>query len=360
MTKDGKIAIGIIGFGGIARGAHLTSGYRKLPEWCDVVAVADILPERCNDASGQYGIAETYDDHKKLLERDDIDAVSVCTGNYAHAPITIDALRAGKHVLCEKPMAMNAQECKAMIAAQKETGKKLQIGFNMRYSPGAQSLKRAIENGQFGDIYHAAARAIRRRRVPAKGVFINKELNGGGPLIDIGVHITDMTLWLMGHPKPVATVGSAVCKMGKTPGLVGEWGQWDTEAYTVEDFASAYVRFEDGRTMTLLASFLANIDQEHFDTQLFGTGAGAFFDANAGKYTLYREEFGTLTDTTTGWLPSVASTHGKEIEMFVKAIREDLTIESVGAATGEQALMVTQIMDAIYKSSETGKEVAII
>ena len=145
MTKDGKVAVGIIGFGGIARGAHLTSGYRKLPDWCDVVAVADILPERCADASGQYGIPETYATHAELLARDDIDAVSICTGNYAHAPITIDALRAGKHVLCEKPMAMNADECKAMIAAQKETGKKLQIGFNMRYSPGAQSLKRAIE-----------------------------------------------------------------------------------------------------------------------------------------------------------------------------------------------------------------------
>ena len=360
MTKDGKVGVGIIGFGGIARGAHLTSGYRKLPEWCEVVAAADILPERCTDASEKFGIAETYDDYTKLLERDDIDAVSVCTGNYAHAPITIAALRAGKHVLCEKPMAMNAAECKAMIAAQKESGKNLQIGFNMRYSPGAQSLKRAIETGQFGEIYHAAARAIRRRRVPPQGVFINKELNGGGPLIDIGVHITDMTLWLMGHPKPVATVGNAVCKLGRTPGLVAEWGAWNTEAYTVEDFASAYVRFEDGRTMTLLASFIANIDQEHFDTQLFGTGAGAFFDANAGKYTMYREEFGTLTDTTTGWLPNVPSTHGKEIEMFLKSIREGLPTEAVGAATGEQALMVTQIMDAIYKSSETGGEVAIV
>lgn len=360
MTKDGKIGIGIIGFGGIARGAHLTSGYRKLPDWCEVVAAADILPERCDDATSKFAIPDTYADYKELLKRDDIDAVSVCTGNYAHAPITIDALKAGKHVLCEKPMAMNADECKAMIAAQKETGNRLQIGFNMRFSPGAQSLKRAIQEGHFGDIYHAAARAIRRRRVPSQGVFINKKLNGGGPLIDIGVHITDMTLWLMGHPKPVATVGNAVCKMGTKHGIVGEWGQWDPDAYTVEDFASAYIRFEDGRTMTLLASFLANIDQEHFDTQVFGTGAGAFFDANAGKYTMYREEFGTLTDTTTGWLPHVASTHGKEIEMFLKAIREDMTIDEVGAATGEQALMVTQIMDAIYKSSEVGAEVAIV
>ena len=195
MTKDGKVAVGIIGFGGIARGAHLTSGYRKLPDWCEVVAAADILPERCAQASGQYGIPETYATHTELLERDDIDAVSVCTGNYAHAQITIDALRAGKNVLCEKPMAMNAEECKAMIAAQRETGKKLQIGFNMRYSPGAQSLKRAVEAGEFGEIYHAAARAIRRRRVPSQGVFINKKLNGGGPL-PVGIKKTNnFILW---------------------------------------------------------------------------------------------------------------------------------------------------------------------
>jgi predicted dehydrogenase len=360
MTKNGKIGIGIIGFGGIARGAHFNSGYKKLAEHCEVLAVADILPHRCTEAKEQFGIPLGFADYHELLAMPEIDAVSVCTPNGVHMQATVDALRAGKHVLCEKPMAMNSRECKEMIAAQKETGRKLQVGFNMRFSPGAQSLKRAVENGEFGKVYHAAARAIRRRRVPTGGVFLSKELNGGGPLIDIGVHITDMTLWLMGHPKPAFTVGSATCEMGKTPNMVGEWGQWKPEDFTVEDFASAYIRFEDGRTMTLLSSFIANIDEEHFDTQIFGTGAGAFFDANAGKYTMYREEFGTLTNTTAGYLPSVWSTHGREIEEFLRAIKNDLTIEEVGAATGEQALMVTQIMDAIYKSSDEGKEVAIV
>jgi predicted dehydrogenase len=357
MTKDKKIGIGIIGFGGIAQGAH-APGYRRLPQECEILAVADIKSERLEQAkSERWGIEQTYDNYQALLEVPEIDAVSVCTPNGVHMQATIDALRAGKHVLCEKPMAMNAEECKRMIAVQKETGKKLQIGYNMRFSGGAQSLRRSIEAGMFGEIYHAAARAIRRRRVPVGGVFLNKELNGGGPLIDIGVHATDMTLWLMGHPKPVSAVGTAVTKMGKTPNRVGEWGTWQPEDFNVEDFASAYVRFEDGRTLTLLASFIANIDQEHFDTQLFGTDAGAFFDANAGKYTIYREEFGTLTDTTAGWLPNVASTHGEEIRRFLTAVRDDKTIEEVGAATGEQALMVTQIMDAIYASN--GREVLI-
>jgi predicted dehydrogenase len=360
MTKDGKIGIGIIGFGGIAKGAHY-NGYKRLPAECEIVAVADIADERRAEASSdRFGIATTVADYHKLLEMPEIDAVSVCTPNGVHMQATIDALRAGKHVLCEKPMAMNSTEAKAMIAAAEETGNKLQIGYNMRYSSGAQSLKRAIQAGLMGDVYHASARAIRRRGVPTWGVFINKEKNGGGPLIDIGVHITDMTLWLMGHPKPVAVVGRAEAHIARRGGVLGMWGQWDPKDYTVEDFAVAMVRFEDGRTLHLTSSFVANIDQEHFDTQLFGTGAGAFLDANAGQYTLYREEFGTLTDTKAGWLPRVESTHGEEIRMFLKAIKEDLPIAEVGAATGEQALMVTQIIDGIFASTEAGREVPIV
>jgi predicted dehydrogenase len=362
MTRDGKIGIGIIGFGGIAQSVH-APGYRRLSDQCELLAIADIDPKRIEDAKGaKWNIANAFEDYKKLLEMPEIDAVSICTPNGVHMQPAIDAMTAGKHVLGEKPMAMNAVEAKQMIAASERTGKKLQIGYNMRFSAGAQSLKRAIDAGMFGTVYHAAARAMRRRGVPTWGVFINKELNGGGPLIDIGVHITDMTLWLLGHPKPVAVMGRAdafVARRKDKP-VVGMWGQWKPEDYTVEDFAAAMIRFEDGRTMHLTSSFVANIDREHFDTQIFGTDAGAFFDANAGQYTLYREEFGTLTDTTAGWQPRVESTHGEEIRMFIRAIREDIPVKETGAATGEQALMVTQIIDGIFKSSELGgKEVEI-
>jgi predicted dehydrogenase len=358
MAKNGKTGIGIIGFGGIAQGAHM-GNYLKQSDTCEVIAVADVAEERRAQAQDKFSIEHILEDYHKLLAMPEIDAVSVCTPNGWHKQITIDALRAGKHVLCEKPMAMNATECKEMIAVAKETGNKLQIGYNMRFSSGAQSLKRAINQGIMGDIYHANAKAMRRRGVPTWGVFIDKEKNGGGPLIDIGVHITDMTLWLMGHPKPVAVSGRADAFIARRGDVVGMWGQWDPKKYTVEDFAAAMVRFEDGRTMHLMSSFVANIDHEHFDTQLYGTGAGAFFDANAGQYTMYREEFGTLTDTTAGWLPKVESTHGEEIRMFIKAVQNDLTIEEVGAATGEQALMVTQIIDGIFRSSEEGREVTI-
>ncbi len=359
MTKDGKIGIGIIGFGGIAQSVH-APGYRKLGDDCELIAVADIAPERLEQAkSDKWGLTNAFDDYQKLLEMPEIDAVSVCTPNYVHMQPSLDALAAGKHVLCEKPMAMNAIEGQRMVDAASSVGKKLQIGYNMRFGSGPQSLKRAVEAGQFGDIYFARAQALRRRGVPSWGVFTQKDKQGGGPLIDIGVHITDMTLWLMGHPKPISASGQTYTKFGTKEGVLGQMGQWDPQIYTVEDFATALIRFENGATMTLESSFIANIAKEEFSTHLFGTGAGAYLNANSNDATIFREEFGTLTDTKPGWLPRVESTHGEEIRRFVQAIKEDRPIAELGAASGEQALMVTQIMDAIYASSETGKEVAI-
>ncbi len=360
MTANGKIGVGIIGFGGIANGAH-APGYKRLPDMCEIVAVADIRPSQLELAkSDKWGIPHGFEDYKKLLEMPEIDAISVCTPNYMHKQPAIDALAAGKHVLCEKPMAMSPAECREMIAAQKQTGNILQIGYNMRFGAGAQALKRAIDSGEFEDIYYARARAIRRREVPVSGVFLNKELNGGGPLIDIGVHITDMTLWLMGSPTPIAASGMTYNKMGTKPGgMVGMWGTWDPQDFTVEDFASAYIRFDNGTTMSLEASFIANIQREEFSTHVFGTGAGAFLDGYSHDLTIFREEFGTVTDTKPGWLQKTPSTHGDEIRAFLTAIRDKRTPFELGAATGEDGLKVAQIMEAIYRSSETGREVTI-
>jgi len=357
MTRDGKIGIGIIGFGGIAQAAH-APGYRKLPDECEIVAVADIEPKRLEEAKGdKWKIARAVEDYQKLLEMPEVDAVSVCTPNYVHMRPTLDAFAAGKHVLCEKPMAMNAEEGKRMVAAARDAGKNLQIGYNWRFAAGAQSLRRAVLDGKLGDIYYARAQALRRRGVPGWGVFTDKEKQGGGPLIDIGVHITDLTLWLMGHKRPVSASAMIATKFGTREGVLGTMGTWNPKTYTVEDFAVGLVRFEDGSTMTLESSFIANIGKDVFATHLMGTEGGAHFDM--GDYTLYREEFGTLTDIKPGWLPSVESSHGEEVRAFVQAVREKRTVEELGAATGEQGLLVTQIMDALYRSGEEGREVAI-
>ena len=359
MTKDGKVAIGIIGFGGIATAAH-APGYRKLPDQCEIVAIADIDPARLKVAqSDPWNIPQVFADYKEMLALPEIDAVSVCTPNFVHMQPTIDAFAAGKHVLCEKPMAMNSTEGKAMITASEKAGKKLQIGYNMRFGSAPQSIRRAVDNGVLGGVYHARAQALRRRGVPGWGVFTQKDKQGGGPLIDIGVHITDLTLWLMGHPKPVAASGQTFTKFGTKEGVLGQMGQWDPKIYSVEDFATALIRFDNGATMTLESSFIANLGDPTFSTHLFGDAGGVLLDANANKAQIFREEFGTLTDSAPGWLPRVDSSHSEEIKAFVRAIRDDLTIAQVGAADGPQGLMVTQIMDAIYASSDLGREVLI-
>ncbi len=359
MTKDGKVGIGIIGFGGIARAAH-APGYRKAADKCEIVAVADIDPAALAHAkSEKWNIPLGFADYRELLTLPEIDAVSVCTPNYLHRQPTVDAFAAGKHVLCEKPMAINAVEAKEMLAAAQSAQRKLQIGYNNRFEPTAVAVKRAVDAGQVGEVYFARAQALRRRGVPGWGVFTQKDKQGGGPLIDIGVHITDVTLWLMGHPRPVAASGKVYTKFGTREGVLGTLGKWNPQTYTVEDFATALVHFDNGATLSLESSFIANIP-DAFSTHLFGTQAGVALNLSGTKdVTLYREEFGTLTDTKLAYFGKTESSHTDEVRAFVDAVRDDRPVTDFGAASGEQGLMVTQIMDAIYASSETGREVEI-
>jgi predicted dehydrogenase len=345
------IGIGIIGSGGIAQGAHMP-GYKALEsEGVRIVAVADAAAATAKAAAEKFDVPHQFTDYKKLLAMDEIEAVSVCTPNFLHKQPTIDALNAGKHVLVEKPLAMNAHEGEEMVAAAKKNKKKLQVGFMTRFSGQAQALKRFISAGDMGEIYYARAQALRRRGIPGWGVFIEKDKQGGGPLIDIGVHILDLTLYLMGHPKPTHVSGITYAKFGKRDDVLGLMGQWDPKKFTVEDFAVGFVRFDNGATLTLESSFVANMEQNDlFNTQLFGTEGGCQYS----PVKMFFEKNRTLVDATPVFLPNVRA-HEAEIRSFVKAIREDLPVE----VPGEEGLKVTQIIDGIYRSSEEGREVAI-
>lgn len=346
-----KLGIGIIGSGGIARGAHMP-GYKSCEDLgVKIVACADAVPETARLAAEQFEVPHVFTDYRKLLEMDEIDAVSVCTPNYLHMQPTIDALEAGKHVLVEKPMAMNAKEGKKMVDAANRTGKKLQVGFMTRFQSPAQALKRFISAGEMGDVYFARAQAMRRRGIPGWGVFTQKDKQGGGPLIDIGVHILDLTLWLMGHPKPILCSGQTYAKFGPREGVLGLMGQWDPKIFSVEDFAAAFVRFENGATLVLESSFVANQEaRDVFNTDIFGTEGGCSY--NPCK--MFFEKHKTLIDATPAFLPQVKA-HEAEVRAFVKAILDDTPV----TVTGEEALMTSQIIDAIYRSSETGKEVTV-
>ena len=218
-----KFRVGIIGCGGIANGKHMPA--LKNTGRVDMVAFCDIIEERAVKAAREYGTpdAKVYTDYKELLKDDSIEIVHVCTPNRSHSFITIDALEAGKHVMCEKPMAKTYEEAKAMVEAAKRTGKKLTIGYQNRQKPQSLYVKECCDNGELGEIYYARAIALRRRAVPTWGVFLNEYEQGGGPLIDIATHALDMTLWMMNNYEPKMVVGNIFKKLGKQRNTANAW-----------------------------------------------------------------------------------------------------------------------------------------
>lgn len=280
ISANDTIRIGIIGCGGIANGKHMP-GLRSV-ENVEMVAFCDIIEEKAQQAAKDYGTedAKVYTDYKKLLEDKTIDVVHVCTPNRSHSFITVDALEAGKHVMCEKPMAINSEEAKKMLDAAERTGKKLCIGYQNRYRPEMLYLKKEAEDGTFGDIYYSEAIAIRRRAVPTWGVFINEYEQGGGPLIDIGTHSLDLTLWITNNYKPKYCVGTSYHKLnGLAPELQGNaWGPWDSSKYTAEDSAFGFVVMENGATILVKSSWALNYEPSlEASTLICGTLAGADF-----------------------------------------------------------------------------------
>ncbi len=354
MSK--KLKIGIIGSGGIARSCHM-KGYATMPDDCEIVAVCDINPDQAKVAAEEFGVEQVYTDFHDLIADKEIDAVSVATPNAYHVRPTVEALKAGKHVICEKPLGMNAAECREMCRAAKDNGKILQVALQSRFSAPALFMKHFIDAGRMGDIYYARAQALRRRGVPGWGVFIDKEKQGGGPLIDIGVHILDLTLFFMGYPKPVSATGKTWDVLGKDPLLFNYMGDYDRSKFTVEDFAVGMIKFDNGAVVTLESSFMGNLEGDPYQTQLYGTKAGALIKpyAQDGAVTIYTEDNRQLFNMSPANLPTVPSAHIAEIQAFVKAMQNG----EASPVPGENGLILNAIFDAIYKSSETGKEEAV-
>ena len=269
------VKIGIIGCGGIANGKHMPA-LKKLKD-VEMVAFCDIIEERAQKAAKEYGVpgAKVFTDYKELLKLD-LDVVHVLTPNKQHSFITVDALEAGKHVMCEKPMAINTVEAQKMLDAAKRTGKKLTIGYQNRFRPECQYLKKVVEAGDLGDIYYARAQAIRRRAVPTWGVFLDAENQGGGPLIDIGTHALDLTLWEMDNYEPAMVVGSVFRKLADNENAANAWGSWDPKKFTVEDSAFGFIKMKNGATIVLESSWALNtLLVDEAKTILCGDKAGA-------------------------------------------------------------------------------------
>ena len=354
-----KLKIGIIGCGGIANGKHMPS-LKKLSDKAEMVAFCDIIVERAEEAKKNYGTpdAKVYADYKELLADPTIDVVHVCTPNRSHSFITVDALEAGKHVMCEKPMAINSAEAKKMLDAAARTGKKLTIGYQSRQRTDSLFMKKEAEAGTFGEIYYAKATAIRRRAVPTWGVFLNEYEQGGGPLIDIGTHALDLTLWMMDNYKPKYCVGTAYHKLNKDTNQGNAWGKWDPEKFTVEDSAFGFIVMENGATIVLESAWALNsLDVREAVTTICGTKAGA--DMNGGlringirnnvqyvsEYAVNGGSAAAFYDGEGGEDPSA-----REARLWIDAILND-TDPSVKP---EQAYVVTRILEGIYTSAKTG------
>lgn len=357
-TMDRIVKIGIIGCGGIANGKHLPA-LSKLKN-VQMVAFCDIIKEKAEAAAKRYGTpdAKVFTDYQELLKLEDIEVVHVLTPNRSHSFITVDALEAGKHVMCEKPMAINAAEAKKMVDAAKRTGKKLTIGYQNRQRPDSLYVKRECDEGTLGDIYYAKAIALRRRAVPTWGVFLNEYEQGGGPLIDIGTHALDLTLWCMNNYEPKYCVGTTYKKLGKIFPSANSWGDWKAEDFTVEDSAFGFIVMKNGATISLESSWALNmLDTREAATLLCGTQAG--IDMNNGVringvrggklYELYPAINGKGVDFYDA--AGEEKPEDREARLWIDAVINDKTPQ----VTPEQAYCVSSILNGIYESARTGE-----
>lgn len=351
---------GIIGCGGIANGKHLPA--LKGVGGVEVVAFCDLLIEKAEQSKKEYGTEDSrvYTDYIELLEKEtDIDMIYVLTPNRSHCEISVAALKADKHVMCEKPMARTYLEAKLMCDTAKETGKLLTIGYQNRYRSDSTYLNRACREGELGEIYYAKAHAIRRRAVPTWGVFLNEYEQGGGPLIDIGTHALDLTLWMLDNYEPAMVVGSTFKKLGDQRETGNAWGDWNVDEFTVEDSAFGFIKMKNGATIYLESSWALNsLEVDEAKTSLSGTLAGADMkDGLRINKVKYNKQVVEEVNLTSGGVAFYEGTSGKpeEIEqtVFINAITKgtDLVVKA------EQALVVTQILEAIYESAKNNQPV---
>lgn len=352
------VKVGIIGCGGIAFGKHLPS--LKQLDNVEIMAFCDIDIERATQAKDEYGAegAKVFTDYHELLEME-LDAVHVCTPNNTHAEISIAAMRKDKHVMCEKPMAMNTKEAQAMIDVMEETNKKLTVAYQNRFRDDSLYLHKLAQNGDLGHVYLGKAKAIRRRAVPTWGAFLNDELQGGGPLIDIGTHALDLTLWMMDNHKPKTVVANVYHELGKQENAANAWGPWDPEKFKVEDSAFGFVTMENGASIMLEASWALNVvDEGEAKTELYGTKMGA--DMHHGLR-LNGEEHGALYEKNINFEVGGVDFYAANTESIgyreAKAWIEAIVNDTEPVVSAYEAKVVTEILEAMYISSETKQAV---
>ena len=352
-----KWRVGIIGIGGIFKGSHI--GEYLDDERLEVVALCDIIEERATEIRDKhFPNAAVYTDFRELLKDESIDSVDICTPNYLHSIIAVAAFEAGKHVFCEKPDAINVEEVLKMNRAAEKAGKTLMIMRNNRFSPASQYAKKYIESGAMGDIYCGRCGWQRRRGIPGKGGwFTTKAQSGGGPLIDLGVHMIDLAIWLMGSPKPVTVTGSTYRKFADSDtsdSVNSDFGdKVSGGTFDVEDLAMGTIRFDNGAQLQIEFSWASNIKQENRFVELRGTKSGLTW--RDGDVEVFTEMHGQGCDIHPSNLQPEKKEHVLNLINFY-----DVVIDGKEPVfKPQQGIDMIKILCAIYKSAETGREVVL-
>jgi predicted dehydrogenase len=362
-----KLRAGIIGCGGIAIQKHFLA-LAKLKDEVEIVYFCDIIEERAQKGCGEYGApgAKVCTDYHNLLEDKSIDIVYVLTPNVSHSVITCDALDSGKHVMCEKPMSHSYAEALKMLDVAKKSGKKLTIGYQNRFRKDSRQLFAMTRGGELGDIYYAKAHALRRKAVPTWGVFPDKSKQGGGPLIDIGTHALDLSLWFMNNYEPELVVGQTFQKLKDYPDG-NNFGPWDPAKFETEDSAFGFIRMKNGAVINLEASWALNIlNAKEASVTLCGTLAGVEMCGknhnDKGYLVTNKVEHGVQVSSQPSEAAGVfgfeaagaATPSDLEARQWLDAIRND----TAPLVKPEEAIVVTRILEAIYTSAATGKAVS--
>ncbi|MCL4541169.1 MAG: Gfo/Idh/MocA family oxidoreductase [Chloroflexi bacterium] len=339
------IKVGVIGVG-VGRG-HVRE-YTQCPD-AELVAICDADPTRLSKVVERFQLTgtKTYTDYQEMLRHPELQAVSIALPNFLHAPVTLAALKAGKHVLCEKPLALNAQEAATMVRTARERGLTLMVNFNYRFSEPSWLIHQAVTSGIIGDIYYARTGWLRNRGIPGLGGwFTTKRLSGGGALIDLGVHRLDLALWYMGYPQPISVTGATYGQFGK---IIAESQE---KTFDVDDLAVGFIRFVNGASLIIEASWTGNSEKrEEMFTQVLGTRGGAI-QRNTGEgyefeARIFQDVAGTLTE-----VKPLSSIQGLEPIRyhFIHCLQKGVD----PIAPGEHGLILMQILDAIYASAASG------
>ncbi|EEX67787.1 Gfo/Idh/MocA family protein [Mitsuokella multacida] len=365
-----KLQLAFVGTGGICNHKHIPA-LLKLQDKVEIVALCDIDRAKAEKTAKDFGLtdAKIYTDYHEMLKDDNIDVVHVCTPNVSHCEITVAAFEAGKHVYCEKPMAAKTEDAEKMLAAWRKSGKKFTVGYQNRFRYDVQVLKKACDAGDLGDIYYAEANAIRRKAVPTWGVFPDKSKQGGGPLIDIGTHALDITLWCMNNYDVDSVSGQVFYKLGNDPEAAqgNTYGPWDAEHFEVEDSAMGFIKMKNGALINLRASWALNyLDAREASTTLCGTKEGAeikhggsypkselwFNHTRHGKMMTEFLSGEALVDYFEGVNEPPADV---DMRQWTNAILND----TEPCVKPEEAFRITQILDTIYKAAATNTTIKL-